>query len=146
MKQVWSPGARKYITAVSSDVGLAPLMTDSGGFARRTIKSTRTVEPSPKRKRVKSWAKMSHRQGITLAKQVRSPAFAVLFVLDQLAFETHSNPVRLSNEAMKRFGFSRVIKRRGLAHLLEAKMISVEPDGKRALKVTLKWRPKGRTD
>jgi hypothetical protein len=87
------------------------------------------------------WAKLNVRDLIALTYRFRNPgpAIALLAAIYDLIFEARKNPIRLTNVALASYGIDRSKKRYGLRQLVEAGVITVEPQGKQAVIVTYLW-------
>jgi hypothetical protein len=90
-------------------------------------------------KRVRSWAKIPHDEGIELARRLRCPALAVLLALDRAIFTTKRNPTKLTNNLLRRYGVTRQAKARALGQLQDAGVVVVERRGKGAPMVMHRW-------
>jgi hypothetical protein len=126
-KYVYSPSLGRRVEVEDADTEAKPRKTRQRKGAR--LKAT--------------WAQIPHHRGIKLAKRSKSPALAVLLVLEHLIHGAKGNRVKLTNDLFKQYGIARQSKRWGLTQLADAGVITIEQAGKEAPIVTHLWYTKG---
>jgi hypothetical protein len=90
-----------------------------------------------------TFARIPHQRGLQLyTHKVGGAAWAVLIELDRLILKARGqNPIRLSNHNLQAMGMSRSTKMKALRQLESAGVITVDLQGRGAVKVTHLWHP-----